>query len=240
MYIKFRERRIRMAERKRFQHEMQIATNELKALRAQMNPHFIFNSLNSIQHYIINNDEAEAIKYLSKFSRLIRAILNNSEKTSVILREELEGLKLYLDLETMRFEGKIQYEIVVDKNVDVDYLRIPSLLIQPYVENAILHGLVPKDGNGKLTVKLKEEDGYLICSIIDDGIGIKKSQELKSQSLSAHKHTSMGMRISNERLDILNRIHQSTLSMRIKDLVSNEGKVIGTQVDIFIPLNEKE
>ena len=145
-----------------FERKVEMSKIELKALRSQMNPHFIFNSLNSIQHYIFHAQSDEAIKYLNKFARLVRIILNNSEKPTVTVGDDLEALKLYLELEQMRFEEKFDYEIIIDKSVDVDYDIMPPLLMQPYVENAILHGLNPKPVKGKLTIKLNCENNFLI------------------------------------------------------------------------------
>ena len=130
---------------------------ELKALRSQMNPHFIFNSLNAIQHYIFNARSDEAIKYLNKFARLVRIILNNSDRPTVTVGDDIEALKLYLELEHMRFEGKFEYEVTIDESVDPDYDIMPPLLMQPYVEKRNLHGLTPKPVKGKLSIHLSSK-----------------------------------------------------------------------------------
>jgi LytS/YehU family sensor histidine kinase len=201
-----------------------------------MNPHFVFNSLNSIQHYIYSNESNEAIKYLNKFARLVRIILNNSEKPTVTIEEDLEALKLYLELEQMRFEGKFEYEIKVDDNVDTDYDIMPPLLMQPYVENAILHGLNPLNYKGKLTIHLSVSDNFLVCVITDNGIGREKAREI-THSIPGKKHKSLGMKITEDRLRILNDLNNSTLSVNIIDLKDTKGMALGTKVELFVPLN---
>ncbi|MBI3501589.1 MAG: histidine kinase [Bacteroidetes bacterium] len=225
---------IRRKETEKLSREIQLATNELKALRAQMDPHFIFNSLSSIQSFIMTKDEDSALKYLNKFAKLMRMILSNSEKSSVTLREEIDSLKLYLELESLRWGNKFDYEIKINSAVEMDFHKIPSMLIQPYVENAIIHGVVPKEnGNGKIEISISQNDTYIICMITDNGIGRKKSEEIKSKSSPLHE--SMGMKITNERLEVLNRIHHSNLSVNIFDLQEN-GNALGTKVEIYIPV----
>lgn len=206
---------------------------ELKALRAQMNPHFIFNTMSSIQHYITNNDSQAALKYLSKFAKLMRSIMDNSKQPVILVKEELDALKLYLELESMRFKNKFTYTIHVDESVDINYDEIPAMLIQPYVENAILHGIGNKEGKGHLHIVLKKQNGMIICEIEDDGVGRKKAMEMSGKKKSTHK--SMGMEITRERLEILNLTNESNLSVNITDLVDNAGSPAGTRVEIFVP-----
>jgi sensor histidine kinase YesM len=208
---------------------------ELKALRAQMNPHFIFNSLNAIQHYIFNTRGDEAVKYLNKFARLVRIILNNSDKPTVSVGEDLEALKLYLELEQMRFEGKFEYIIETDDTVDPDYDIMPPLLMQPYVENAILHGLNPMPGKGFLSIKLRATNNFLICTIEDNGIGRVRSSEIR-RTMPVNRHRSMGMKITEDRLRILNEINNSRLSVLVTDLENENGEPTGTRVELFVPL----
>ncbi|MBK9284579.1 MAG: histidine kinase [Sphingobacteriaceae bacterium] len=230
-----RVKSIQRKQKQETERRVELSKIELKALRAQMNPHFIFNSLNSIQHYIFNSKSDEAIKYLSKFARLVRTILNNSNKPYVTVGEDLEALILYLELEQMRFEGKFEYEIIVDNKVDIDYDIMPPLLIQPYVENAILHGLNPKPGKGKLSISFKSADNYLICIISDDGIGREKASEIK-RTMPVSKHKSLGMKITEDRLRIMNDASNSPLSVEITDLKNEAGLACGTEVKIFIPI----
>ncbi|MBX3163121.1 MAG: histidine kinase [Bacteroidetes bacterium] len=227
---------IKRKQQQDFERKVEMSKTELKALRSQMNPHFIFNSLNSIQHYIFNAKSDEAIKYLNKFARLVRLILNNSNKPTVTIEEDLEALKLYLELEQMRFEEQFDYELIIDKTVDLDYDIMPPLLMQPYVENAIIHGLNTKPEKGKLTIHLTSENNFLICTITDNGIGRAKAAEIK-RTMPYKKHQSMGMKITEERLKILNEINNSQLSVTITDLKSSNDEALGTQVKLFVPLN---
>lgn len=226
---------IKKKQRLDFERKVEMSKIELKALRSQMNPHFVFNSLNAIQHYIFNAKSEEAIKYLNKFARLVRIILNNSEKPTVTVGEDLEALKLYLELEQMRFEGKFDYEIIVDESVDIDYDIMPPLLMQPYVENAILHGLNPKPEKGKLTIRLSSKNNFLICTIADNGIGREKASEIR-RTMPVKKYKSLGMKITEDRLRILNEINNSQLSVSITDLKDEDGKALGTMVELFVPL----
>lgn len=236
LLITFRVRSIKKRQKQEFDRKVEMSKIELKALRSQMNPHFIFNSLNAIQHYIFNTKSEEAVKYLNKFARLIRVILNNSEKPSVTVGEDLEALKLYLELEQMRFEGKFDYEIIIDETVDIDYDIMPPLLMQPYVENAILHGLNPKPSPGKLSIKLHTENNFLICTISDNGIGREKAAEIR-RTMPVKNHKSMGMKITEDRLRILNEINSSHLSVVVTDLINTQGESTGTKVELFVPLN---
>ena len=200
-----------------------------------MNPHFVFNSLNSIQHYIFNSKSDEAVKYLNKFAKLMRVILNNSDKPTVAIEDDLEALKLYLELEQMRFEDKFEYKFEVDKNVDLDYDIMPPMLLQPYVENAILHGLTPRKDKGLLTIGIRNEENFIVCTITDNGIGRKKSAEIK-RTMPGTKHKSFGMKITEERLRILNEISLSQHRVKIIDLENEDGSSAGTTVELHVPI----
>jgi len=224
----------------RMQHEIVLQQHKasalkMQALRAQMSPHFIFNSLNSINMFILENNKLQASEYLSKFSRLIRLILQNSKEAFISLKSELEALQLYLELESLRFDNKFEYKISVDDDVDTTTLKVPPLIIQPYVENAIWHGLMHKKEKGHLEIELYQEKGILLCKIIDDGIGRKKAAELKSKSASTHK--SMGMRITADRIAMLQQQEQNNTSISITDIVPPDGNPSGTEVLIKIPLH---
>src|SRR6266536_1234098 len=207
---------------------------EMQTLRAQMNPHFIFNSLNSINMFILENNKLQASEYLSKFSRLMRLILQNSQEAFIPLERELEALQLYLELESLRFDNKFEYKISVDDEVDTTMLKVPPLIIQPYVENAIWHGLMHKKEKRHLDIQLFLEKEVLFCKITDDGIGRKKAAELKSKSASTHK--SMGMRITGDRIAMLQQQKQNGTSISITDLVLPDGNPGGTEVLIKIPV----
>jgi ligand-binding sensor domain-containing protein len=213
--------------------ERQATEVEMQALRAQMNPHFIFNSLNSIDLFILQNDKAKASKYLTKFSRLIRMILNSSANATVSLAEDLEALQLYLELENLRLENKFSYKIECDPNIDTDYIQVPPMLMQPFAENAIWHGLVNKKDEGHLCINISQEDSVLICTITDDGIGRKKAAELEDKS---GKHKSMGMKITEGRIAMMQEINGENESVKIRDLVDAEGNAAGTEVVLKIPV----
>ncbi len=232
--FKYRLSQLQLKQKNEFDKKVEISKAELKALRAQMNPHFVFNSLNSIQHYILNNKGDEAVKYLSKFAKLIRNILNNSEKPTVTINEDLEAIVLYLELEKMRFDNKFTYTIHIDDNIDADYDEIPPMIIQPYLENAILHGINPKDDLGHIDIHIKLIINYIKICITDDGIGREKSKALVSV-LSKQKHKSFGMKITEDRVKILNSLQQSHLSVNIIDLYDNTKQAIGTKVEVYIP-----
>jgi LytS/YehU family sensor histidine kinase len=239
--LRYRIAQVRKEERLQSEHTRQqaafqkkVSELEMQALRAQMNPHFIFNCLNSINGYILENQPDEASDYLAKFARLIRLILQNSNAPTVSLENELEALDLYLKMEALRFEGKFTFEIQCDQSIEAKYLEIPPLLIQPYVENAIWHGLLHKKEEGHLSIHLLQEEGLLLCSIEDDGIGRKRSIELKSKT--ATKKKSMGMKITAQRLELLTQLHGKQAKVEVIDLVDAQGSACGTRVFLKIPL----
>jgi len=232
--FRIRLNQLQKEQEKESKTQIEIAKNELKALRAQMNPHFLFNSLNSIQHYILNNKGEEAAFYLNRFAKLMRMILNNSEKSSITLNEEIEALKIYIDLERMRFSNLFEFEIIVDKTLDGDYEQIPAMLLQPYVENAILHGLMPKNSAGFLKINFFVKDNFIHVSIEDNGIGRKKSQELKNKSRK--NHASMGMKITTDRLRLLSDVQQTSYAVNFTDLYDEKQNAAGTRVEISWPL----
>ena len=236
IYTIFRIRlnQFKKEQEKESKMQIEIAKNELKALRAQMNPHFLFNSLNSIQHYILNNKAEEAVFYLNRFAKLMRMILNNSEKTAITLNEEINALRIYIDLERMRFSNLFEYEIIVADSLDADYEQIPSMLLQPYVENAILHGLVPKGSNGMLQIHFFVKDHYIHATITDNGIGRKKAAEMKNQSRK--NHVSLGTKITNDRLRLLSHVQQLSYNIKYSDLENPDGSSAGTRVEIVWPL----
>ncbi len=212
-------------------YEKKVADMELTALRAQMNPHFIFNSLNSIENYIIQNETVKASEYLNGFSRLMRLILQNSRSHLVNLRDEIEALKLYMDMESLRFNNEVEYEVKIDEALDPDEIDIPPMLIQPYVENGIWHGLRHKGGLGKITLTFAKDNGYLKCIIEDNGVGRKKAAKLRNQNA---RRKSMAMNITNERLQTINKIYETDASVHIEDLLTEQGEAAGTRVELSI------
>ena len=217
--------------------KQQATELEMQALRAQMNPHFIFNSLNSINRFILQNNKAQASEYLTKFSRLVRIILNSSANASVSLAEDLEALQLYLELECLRCEQKFSFKIKADPDLDIDFIQVPPMLLQPFVENAIWHGLMNKESEGHLWINIDQQDSILICTITDDGIGRKKSAELKDKS---GKHKSMGMKITESRIAMMQKMNEENKSIEIRDLVDADGNAAGTEVVLKIPIQEQQ
>lgn len=216
-------------ERQLSQATKQIGELKLMALRSVMNPHFIFNVLNSIQFYIAKNDRLNAINYLSTFSKLIRSILAHSVNNKVRLSEEIEMLKNYIQLEMTRFENKFNFVLNIDRNIESENIEIPSLLIQPYVENAILHGLYNKMESGTLTINVLDEKSAVVFEIYDDGIGREAAMKLREQNFPVHK--SMGIKLTEERLKLINQHHNVTFE--IKDLINEQGPC-GTKVTIWV------
>jgi ligand-binding sensor domain-containing protein/anti-sigma regulatory factor (Ser/Thr protein kinase) len=203
-----------------------IAESEMTALRAQMNPHFIFNSLNSINSFIVENKTHLASDYLTKFSRLMRLILDNSKNESITLEKEMETLKLYLLMESIRFDKKFDYDILIEANVDQEQTKVPPMIIQPYVENSIWHGLLHKKDKGKVVVQIKKIAVGLEISIEDNGVGRQRAVELKSKN--SHTRKSYGMQITNDRIGQLNEKN----IVEITDLRNQEGNATGTKVVI--------
>ena len=208
---------------------------EMQALRAQMNPHFIFNCLSSINHFILKNDSEMASGYLTKFSRLIRMVLNNSKNPLINLEDELEMLRLYIDLERLRFNNTFDYSINFYNHFDISSIFIPPLLLQPFAENAIWHGLMNKKEQGLMEVAFELDNGVLNCYITDNGIGRKNAETLKSKS--AEKQKSMGMQITAERLALFNSDAEQTI-FSVEDLVDVSGRAAGTRVTLKIRYRE--
>lgn len=198
----------------------------LQSLRREMNPHFIFNSLNSVNQFIAQNNELEANKYLSSYSRLMRNMMENSNKDFITLTTELEQLKEYLELEHMRFRDKFTYEIHVDDALDTDAVYIPNMIIQPQLENAIWHGLRYKEGNGLLILRIEKQDKNIVITVEDNGIGLKRSQELKTKHQK--QHHSRGLTNTNERILLLKELYHIPISIQIteKESEGNSGVIV--------------
>jgi ligand-binding sensor domain-containing protein len=224
-------------EQKLLEIEKQKFELEQKALRLQMNPHFIFNSLNSIQSYILSNDAEKAVLYLGKFSQLMRLILSNSANKFISLKEELKSIIYYLDLEKLRFENKFDYTISLDKDMDNDFIEIPPMIVQPYIENAIIHGLLHKPTKGKIDIAFKHDGEKLICTVTDDGVGRERSMEIAKNSGIVRK--SRGMLITQARLEILNRQSKDEFSVKVTDLKDEAGNPTGTKIELIFHFKEE-
>lgn len=212
--------------------EKKVNDLTLTSLKAQMNPHFIFNCLNSIKFYVENNETDAASLYITKFSKLIRSILDSARSEKIMLSEEIELIKLYLEMEGMRLKHRLSYELVVDDNIECDFIEIPPLLIQPYVENAIWHGIMNKGEGGfiKLTISAAPDQKYLVIKITDNGVGRKRSAEIKSNSFL--QHASHGTKLNNERIEIFNAKYKTNTEVTITDLYDVSNQPCGTSVTI--------
>lgn len=227
---RWRIAQVKREEALKTEFNQRIARTEMAALRAQMNPHFVFNCLSSINRFILVNQPDEASAYLTKFSRLIRLILDNSRTETVPLNKELEALQLYVEMEQMRFNDRFEYRLSVADDVQTEHLEIPPLLIQPYVENAIWHGLMHKKAAGLLQVRVFYEGKKLCIEVEDDGIGRQRAMELKSRSATVNK--SLGMKVTAERLEVINQLYGTNAEVETVDLVDGNGEAAGTKVKI--------
>ncbi|MCH8317951.1 MAG: tetratricopeptide repeat protein [Bacteroidetes bacterium] len=214
--------------------EKKLSDLEQQALRLQMNPHFIFNSLTSIGSYVYKQKPAKAINYLTKFAKLMRIILEYSKEAQIPIEKEREQLQHYLELEQLRFKDKFNFTIQLDEKLEDD-IGIPPMLLQPLVENAILHGVVPKTDKGKIDVSFQLEQDKVVCSIVDDGVGREKATALKQEK--GQVHHSMATQIIQERLAILNTKNTTDMQLKIEDLKDNFGSPCGTKAIISIPIH---
>ena len=240
LIVRYRTRQRFRTQLERSEKDRQVAElqqqkteMEMQALRAQMNPHFIFNSLNSINRFILQNNRNQASEYLTKFSKLVRMILQNSQASLISLESELESLNLYLDLEAVRFDHKFEYKISYPNDLDIEVLKVPPLIIQPYTENAIWHGLMHKEDKGQLDINVTEANDHLYIKITDNGIGRKKAGEIASKS--ATKHKSMGLRITSDRIAMLEKAKGGESLVKVIDLENEDGSSAGTEVIIMMP-----
>jgi len=212
-----------------------ISESQLSALQSQMNPHFIFNAINSIQNYVLNKKEDEAYNYLAKFSKLIRMVLNNSRENILTLQVELETLNLYIELEQLRFDKSFEYQLNINESIDLFDIEIPTMLIQPYVENAIWHGLMnlTDERQGVLKIDISIESDLLKVVIEDNGIGRARSNEFKKESI----HHSVAMKLTEDRLAMINKIENTeNVKVIVNDLHNEEQDACGTRVELFLPL----
>lgn len=220
------------SEKKQAELQQQSTELEMQALRAQMNPHFIFNCLSSINKFVLKNDTDVASDYLTRFSRLIRLVLTNSQLSLIPLSDEIEMLRLYLDMERLRFSDSFDYNIIYANTIEPETIYIPPMLLQPFCENAIWHGLMHKEGQGKLEVMMSINDNQLQCIITDNGIGRKRAAELKTKS--GTKQKSFGLKITTERLALFNNEKSLQTFYNSEDVVDEDGKVAGTKVVLKI------
>jgi two-component sensor histidine kinase len=227
--IRYGKSKIEKREREKASVNQEISEFKMTALRSQMNPHFIFNAIGSIQHYILQNEVKQSYNYLTKFSTLIRNILNNSRQEYIFLAQEINTLRLYIELEQIRFTDPFQFKIEIDEELDMD-MDIPNMLIQPYVENSIWHGLMPKKTGGILELIFKKDEGSMRVIIRDNGVGRHITDPAK-------KHVSKGMSITEQRINILTSTNKKKFITTITDLKDENGHSIGTEVNLTIPFD---
>lgn len=234
--------RLRVLRARRDQEQLEMKSRmlilEQQSLNSSMNRHFIFNALNSIQYYINRQDRMAANRYLSDFAKLIRKNLDSSQENLTPLREEIERLELYLKLEHMRFKDKFDYEVSVDPSLNLDQVKVPAMLLQPFLENSIWHGLLPKEAPGSVKVKITLVEGHIEFLITDNGVGIEQS--LKSKS-GTDSHISKGMQITGNRIALLRKMSGQVIELQGPyQLNSDSGEVLGTEVKIVVPVNFNE
>jgi sensor histidine kinase YesM len=233
--LRYIVRRIKDAEKRKTEYNRRIAELEAKALTNQMNPHFIFNSLNSVQHLIMEKEEKQALNFLADFATLMRQMLNNSRKSYLSLEEEIAFLTRYIELEKIRFADVFNYRFVLDDELKDYTIYIPPMIIQPIVENAIKHGLAPKNGQGRLEVRLTLKNDMLYCSVDDDGIGWERANNIKSSRLIKHESTALS--VIRERLQIIKSFNGNIGKLEIIDKFKfGFGNKEGTLVEILIPI----
>lgn len=226
------DRRVRSLKREE-RRQRNLIEAELLSLRLQINPHFFFNSLNAIQSFVMRNDEERANEYIATFARLMRMVLETSRQPGVSIGDEVEMLGLYLELESVRFSGRFAYRIDVSEEIDRS-LVIPSMMIQPYAENAVRHGLQHRESGGLLVVSIAMQGDSLFCTVEDNGVGRKKAEELHPPRSAGH--TPLGTSITSERLEVLNQLRKKRMTVRTVDLHDADGAASGTRVEISIPV----
>jgi len=230
------EKRIEEQKKMALAYSKQILQLRLQAVQAQMNPHFLFNSLNSIKKFIIKNEQKEAVLYLTKFAKLIRLVLENAKKQEISLNEELELLKIYVAVENIRFNNEIDFNIVISNTVNINKIKVPPLIFQAFIENAIWHGLAPKKGKKILHIQIDEKHPYLIIKIEDNGIGRKAAAEISLQKNINLKKESVGLKITEERLAIYTQAFSNKYKIEFIDLFDDKHNPAGTRVIIHIPV----
>jgi hypothetical protein len=235
LIVRWRIAAIRKREQERNEMDRQLAQMEMKALRSQMNPHFIFNAINSIQHYVLTNEKDLANKYLVKFSQLMRNILELSKQELISLKDELDTIRLYLEIESLRFNNAFSYSLDISDNINTSDFRLPPLIIQPFVENAIWHGLLLKEGIKDLRISVTKKDETIFIEIDDNGIGREASSRYRNNEM---KRRSFGMEITRDRLDILEKIFGIIMTFEVTDKTDAAGASTGTKVLLQIKIKK--
>ena len=230
-----RERFLKFWADEEQRHYRQVTELELRTLQLQMNPHFVFNALNAVQSFILTHDSISANNYLSKFANLIRLFLDSSRSKYIVLSDEIKLLSLYVEMEMLRFENKFDFHLIVSPDVN-RFIDIPTMILQPFIENAINHGLRYKETKGHLYINFYNEGKYLVCKIEDDGVGRERARQIQSKSNKGYK--SQGLKITEERLHTFNMIANSDIRFSITDRIqvtSNKETDVGTLIEIKFP-----
>ena len=230
---------MRLEERKKLAiaYSKQILQLRLQAVQAQMNPHFLFNSLNAIKKFIISNERKEAVLYLTKFAKLLRMVLENAKQQEINLKDELALMKIYIDLENIRFNNTIDFKIHFNPEIDLNSVKVPPLIFQAFIENAIWHGLAPLKTNKKLSLNIKKDPPYMVVEIEDNGIGREKARMISNQKNINLQKESLGLKITEERLAIYTQAFKNKYKIQFIDLYSEKGEPTGTKVVIHIPIS---
>ncbi len=232
-FVFYKKRHAAEVQKTKAEFNVQVSKTEMKALLSQMNPHFIFNSLQSINKYIVENDKENASEYLYKFSQLMRLILENSRQQEVPLKEDLSALELYMQLELLRFGNRFRYLINVDPQIDQEDTLIPPMLLQPFVENSIIHGLAAKQ-DGLIQIFIKRDGSMLRCTLQDNGVGRQSSLTIQKAE-KGKNYKSLGMKIIQERLDIMNRLKKVSAAVHFFDLKDSDDKPSGLHIELLLP-----
>jgi sensor histidine kinase YesM len=225
-------RGVRKEERLKIKYKLERTELEAKALRAQMNPHFIFNCLNSIKSLIQEDQKDKSIIYLTTFSKLIRTLFNNADKKEITLYDEIETCKLYLQLEAMRFDSKFSYAVNIGPSIDLKSIYVPALIIQPFIENSIWHGIVPKEADGYVNLSVSQKNGAIEITVDDNGIGREASK--LNKAVSRISHQSKGVSLTQSRLKLNNLLQRRQAALDIMDKKDDEGMSSGTTVILKI------
>jgi len=237
VFFRWRIKAIQKRDKERNELQNQLMQMEMQALRSQMNPHFIFNAINSIQHYVLTNEKDLANKYLVKFARLMRNVLELTKQELVHINDEIETIKLYVEIEALRFEDIFSFKLNIAPGLENSKIQVPPLIIQPFVENAIWHGLLLKEGQKELTINIFGSDGELIIEVEDNGIGREAAKEFDKNKL---KGKSFGMEITKDRLGILEKMIGTPIHFKIIDKTMESDGTLGTKVIITVKLKNQQ
>jgi LytS/YehU family sensor histidine kinase len=233
-FVIYRSRREAQIRQKEAELNRQISEVEMKALRSQLNPHFIFNCLNSIHQFVHSNDNEAAGNYLVKFSKLMRLVLENSVHHEVSLTDDLDALRMYIEMEQLRLKHSFDFSIVVSPELNPESVLVPPLIVQPFVENSIWHGLNGKKLNGKIAISINRSNNMLQYIVEDNGSNEKKEENTRLKE----KKRSLGMSLTNERLEVLNKTKGGNASFELIDLRNTDGSYAGKRVVLNLPFEE--